>query len=63
METVEEFLARGGKIQQLPQTAEQTIRQLEQKVEAKRLADKLAEKNMRDAENRKGCYSAYWGEE
>jgi len=63
METVEEFLARGGKIQQLPPSAEQTLRQLELKIEAKRIADKLADKSMRDAENRKGCYSPYFGEE
>jgi hypothetical protein len=57
-ESVEAFLARGGKIQQV--AAETSgYKQRQAQLEAERFTDA----SMRDAENRKGCYSAYWGRE
>lgn len=56
---VKAFLENGGKIKELPQSRQRSHREIEAEAETRRLTDK----RMRDAENRRGCYSAYYGEE
>ena len=51
------FLANGGKVKQLPPSRQRSLREIEAEAEGRRLLDK----RMRDAENRRGCYSPYYG--
>lgn len=68
METVEQFLARGGKVETVAADARTITRDCfcgcrgRYSVHQENAAA-YTDKRMRDRENQVGCYSAYWGQQ
>lgn len=61
-ETVEQFLARGGKINQVKPSAPMTDAQFERLVAEKRALDAYTEMKQKEAENEINRNHAYYGE-
>jgi hypothetical protein len=54
METVEEFLARGGKVVEVKE---------DERSNSKDSEKDFCDKQMRASENQRGSYSSYWGQQ